>query len=257
MDNIILKDATSTSIKIPSDNIQNKIGKITVIRKLVQAIKEQLKQLDSIKNGEINKDNHKEIEGILIATDSLINDCYSTHEFTCNRNDSFLKLIYLYQRISIRLETYKLQEVVIEVECKTEELKKKQSELETNYQKSKEDSNNLVYNLLGFLASFSIVSASVEAIGNINDNVGVMIFMAFAILLLLTTLIGLHNFYKSDNKRENKLQDNYFLWKVVLGVIIVLFIILGVRTAVDNKENIFNYIDNKIESIIEEKLQEN
>ena len=38
MDKNIKKDETSTSIKIPSDQIQEKIVTITVIRELVKAI---------------------------------------------------------------------------------------------------------------------------------------------------------------------------------------------------------------------------
>jgi len=246
---------TSISIKIPSDTIQKQIVTVTVIKKLVKAIKEQLKELDIIEHKEISKTNYEEIEGILIATDSLINDCYSTNEFTCNRNDSFIKLIYLYQRISTRLETYKLQRVLMEIECKNEELKIKQKELEDNYSKTKEENNNLVYNLLGFLASFSIVSASVEAISKINSTINVMIFMTFTILLLLTTLIALHNFYKNNNKRESKLQDNYFLWKIIVVIIVLLIIGLGIKTVNNHKDKIFNYIDKKIENVIEQKIE--
>lgn len=248
------KDKTSISIIIPTDSVQNKIGTITVIRKLVKAIKEQLKELDKIENVEINSENYEQIDGILIATDSLINDCYSANEFTCNKNDSFLKLIYLYQRISIRLETYKLQEVIKQVELKNDELKGKQKDLETQYDKSEEKSNNLVYNLLGFLASFSVVSAAVAAIANVKGTLNIMLIIAFAAFILLTTLIALHNFYKNDNKRETKLQDNYFLWKATGIIVIVLIILSGINYIKNNKQNIFNYIDKKVESVIEEKI---
>ena len=261
MANNIKNDETSTSIIIPSDNIQKKVVTVTVIRELVKAIKEQLKELDKMEHSTIDSTNCGQIEGILIATDSLINDCYSSKEFTCNRNDNFIKLIYLYQRTSIKLETYRLQEVIKEVEHKNEELKERQIELENSYNKSKEDSNNLVYNLLGFLTSFSIVSASVEAISEIDGIINIMIFISFTILILLTTLIALHNFYKNDNRRETKLQNNYFLWKIVAIIVVILFIVSGIKSLKDNKENILNYLDNKIEkvieNIVEKKVEEN
>lgn len=249
-----IKDETSTSIKIPTDSIQKKVGTVTVIRKLVKAIKEQLKELDEIEHIEITDENYEQIAGILIATDSLINDCYSANEFTCNKNDNFLKLTYLYQRICISLETQKLQKIIKQVETKSNELKEKQNLLEEKYNNYKAESNNLVYNLLGFLTSFSIVSASVEAIKNINETINIMLFISFMILILLTTLIGLHNFYKNDNKRESKLQDNYFLWKIMLIVVIILSIVSGIKTLINNKENIFNYIDRKIENVVERKI---
>ena len=125
---------------------------------------------------------------------------------------------------------------------------------EIQYNKSEEKSNNLVYNLLGFLASFSIVSAAVGAIENVNGTLNIMIVIAFAVFLLLTTLIGLHNFYKSDNKRESKLQDNYFLWKATGIIIVILMILSGINYIKNNKQKIFDYLDKKIESVIEKKV---
>ena len=239
---IKLKGETSTSIIIPTDSIQEKIVPVTVIRKLVKAIKEQLKELEEIEKIEINIKNYEKVDGILIATDSLINDCYSTNEFTCNKNDNFLKLIYLYQRISIRLEIYKLQEVINQVELKNNELKEKQIILEETYKKSEEQSNNLVYNILGFIASFSVVSAAVVAIENINSMSGIMIFMAFTAFILLTTLIGLHNFYKRNSGRKGKLQDNYFLWKMMIVVIILLIGYRGIEYFKENRNEILEDI---------------
>ena len=255
MDKILnQKDETSTSIIIPSDSMQEKILPITVIRKLVNAIKGQIPELEKIEHKDINSINYEKIEGILIATDSLINDCYSSNEFTCNKNDNFLKLSYMYQRISIKLETYKLQEIIKEVEHKNTELIGKQNELDEKYNKSEEKSSNLVYNLLGFLASFSIVSAAVSGIGQIHGMLYIMIFILFTLLVLITTLIGLHNFYIVKDKKESKLQDNYFLWKVVAGILILLCLILPIKYIKDNKEKLFNYIDKKIENVIENKV---
>lgn len=81
-----------------------------------------------------------------------------------------------------------------------------------------------------------------------------MIVIAFAVFLLLTTLIGLHNFYKSDNKRESKLQDNYFLWKATGIIIVILMILSGINYIKNNKQKIFDYLDKKIESVIEKKV---
>lgn len=250
------REETSVSITIPTDSVQKKIVKVTVIRELVKAIREQLKELETIKNIEINSENFEQIDGILIATDSLINDCYSTNEFTCNKNDNFLKLIYLYPRILTKLETYKLRKVIKQIESKNTELNEKQRKLETRYNESEEKSNNLVYNLLGFLTSFSIISASVAAIEKINGTFNIMIVIAFAVFLLLTTLIGLHNFYKNDNKRETKLQDNYFLWKSTGIIIVVLLVLSGINYIKNNKEEIFKYVDKKIEKVIEQKVND-
>ena len=81
--------------------------------------------------------------------------------------------------------------------------------------------------------------------------------MIFIVLILLTTLIALHNFYKNNNKRETRLQDNYFLWKVFAGIVIVLGLILGIRAIFNNEDNfIFRYIDEKIETVTEQKINQ-
>ena len=134
------------------------------------------------------------------------------------------------------------------------DLQEKQNQLEIQYNKSEERNNNLIYNLLGFLASFSIVSAAVGTIEKVNGVLKIMIFITFTVFLLLTTLIGLHNFYKDDNKRESKLQDNYFLWKATGIIIVILMILSGINCIKNNKDKIFNYLDKKIESVIEEKV---
>jgi len=147
----------------------------------------------------------------------------------------------------LKLETYKITEKMKELDFKSKEIAERQNEEE-------ERNNNLIYNLLGFLTAFSIVSGVVGVVANIKGTVQVMIFMAFTIFILLTTLIGLHNFYENNNKRETKLQDNYFLWKAALIVLIALVIVLIIKGIHNNKENILNYLDSKIENVIEEKV---
>lgn len=100
------------------------------------------------------------------------------------------------------------------------------------------------------------MSGVVGVVAEIKGIVQVMIFMAFTIFILLTTLIGLHNFYENNNKRETKLQDNYFLWKATLIVLIALVIVLTIKGIHNNKENILNYLDSKTENVIEQKIND-
>lgn len=120
------------------------------------------------------------------------------------------------------------------VKTEHEEIKKQQNKI-------KEENNNLVYNILGFIASFSVVSASVSAIEKMNSLSNIMLFMAFTAFILLTTLIGLNNFYR-NNEKNNILQDNYFLWKMMIGMIIILFIYCGIEYTKDNLEYILNCV---------------
>lgn len=255
-----MEENKSFKIEIPEffqeTNKKNKNNNNKAVGEFKKSIKLQYDELMSYQDLEITNENKKSLESLILATEDLINNCMADNKYSGNRDQYFVNLIFICHKLSLRIETYKIEEKIKELDNKNQSINRNQQKLEKKQIQAEEKSNNLVYNLLGFLTSFSIVSAVVGTIKDINGTINIMLFMAFTVLILLTTLIALHNFYKNDNKRENKLQDNYFLWKVV-GVIIVLLIILGVKTIKDNKQNIFNYIDNKIESVIEKKLEEN
>lgn len=248
-------------------NINNSEQEISV--DIIANITEQLNKLEELKSQLIDENNIEIIKEELTKASSLIEDVH-TMEITQTNNKKFNKLQFIFNSLNLSVQKYEIEQEmeilskisskingeVIILEDKLKDTQIKQEELEKQTEKAEERNNNLVYNLLGFLTAFSIVSAVVGVVANINGIINIMIFVAFTILLLLTTLIGLHNFYENNNKRENKLQDNYFLWKVVAVITVFLIVASGIKTLGDNKENIFNYIDNKIEKIIEEKVNE-
>lgn len=245
-------------VEIPLDDIVGaKVEKLKILQTQIITIE--------------NKENIcEELETI----SSVIQDIHAMEEKE-PRHFNELKFEYnnvklLYQRYEIEEEISELNQIsqnisrdLITLEEKQKDLKKEQEifqnaqkQLEEQYKNAEEKNNNLVYNLLGFLTAFSIVSSVVAVVAEIEGTINIMIFMAFTILILLTTLIALHNFYKNDNKRETKLQDNYFLWKFVFSIIIILFIILGIKTITDDKENIISYLDNKVEKVVEKAFDE-
>lgn len=237
-------------------NTQNQNKQKQRIDYFKDIVKMQYDEIIKSQDVDITEGNKKEIEDLIFATQDLIDNCIRDSCFSGNRDERFVNLIYICHKLELKLETYKLESKINELKFKSVELEIFQDNLNERQNKTEEQNNNLVYNLLGFLTAFSIVSASVEAISNIKGIINVMLFMAFTILLLLTALIALHNFYKNNNKRETRLQDKYFLWKIVAVIIVFLIIISGVMTLKDNKEKIFNYVDNKIEEVIEEKVNQ-
>lgn len=233
-----------------------KEAKKSRIKLLRYNIRQQYDEMYKNQEVEITKDNKKIIEDLILATKDLIDNCIEDSKYNGNKDRNFAGITYLYQKLSLKLESYKLEEKIKETNKKIDEMTLIQENIKDKQNKMEEQSNNLVYNLLGFLTAFSIVSAVVGVIKDITGIINIMLFMAFTILILLTTLIGLHNFYENDNERKTKLQDNYFLWKVTGVIIIILIIIFGCKYLNNNKEKIFNYLDNKIEKVIENKVIE-
>ncbi len=228
-------------------------------------INQQLNRLIEFRSYLIDESIAKELKEELDKASSMIED---VHTMGNTNIKNFNRLQFEYNFLNLALQKYEIENEIeilskisskinkdlIILEEKQKDLQEKQNQLEIQYNKSEEKNNNLVYNLLGFLASFSIVSAAVAAIEKVNGTLNIMIIIAFAVFLLLTTLIGLHNFYKNDNKRESKLQDNYFLWKATGIIIVILMILSGINCIKNNKDKIFNYLDKKIENVIEKKV---
>ncbi len=228
-------------------------------------INQQLNRLIEFRSYLIDESIAKELKEELDKASSMIED---VHTMGNTNIKNFNRLQFEYNSLNLALQKYEIENEIeilskisskinkdlIILEEKQKDLQEKQNQLEIQYNKSEERNNNLIYNLLGFLASFSIVSAAVGTIEKVNGVLKIMIFITFTVFLLLTTLIGLHNFYKDDNKRESKLQDNYFLWKATGIIIVILMILSGINCIKNNKDKIFNYLDKKIESVIEEKV---
>ena len=228
--------------------------------------------LRNIQNQILTIENKEKVCQELEIISSVIQDVHAMEE---PEPKCFNQLKFEYNNVKLLYQRYEIEEEISELnqiseninrnliileekqkDLKNEQIKfeEQQKILEKQYNKTEEKNGNLVYNLLGFLASFSIVSASVSAIGQIHGMLYIMIFILFTLLVLITTLIGLHNFYINKDKKENKLQDNYFLWKIVAGILILLCLIVPIKYLKDNKKYIFNYIDKKIENVIEEKV---
>lgn len=232
-----MKENNNFLIKVPEeqqDSTQNESEKSIHIKNFKKSIEAQYKEILTYQDIQITEDNKRDLEKIILATEDLIGNCMLDDYYSGNRDANFVNLTFICHKISLRMETYKLEEKIKKLNEKNDIINEKQQEIEDR-------NNNLVYNMLGFLTSFSIVSAVVGVIDKIDGVLKLMLFIAFTILILLTTLIALHNFYKNDNKRENKLQDNYFLWKVV--ALIIGFLLLMI--ALNNKEKIDSWIHNE------------
>ena len=235
----------------------------------------QINKLEILQTQGITINNAEEAKEEIEKSSSIIQDIYNMKK---EETEGFDRLNFLYNDVKLQNERYeidqemqiindianKLNKDLIILEEKQTDLKKeqeafqeKQNELENQYIKAEEKNNNLVYNLLGFLTAFSIVSAVVGVVSQINGILNLMIFIVFTMLILITTLIALHNFYENNNKKENKLQDNYFIWKILALILVILIITSGIKYILNHKENIIKHIDNKIEKVINDKVKEN
>lgn len=226
------------NLKLPQDNQNNKEeiknSEKSHIDLIKESVREQFEEITKYQNIEITEKNQDEVRKIVLATQDLINSSIDDNLYSGNRDETFVNLLYVYNKLDLKLETYYLTLKMEKLNSKSDEIQQKQDKITERQNKEEEKSNNLVYNLLGFLTAFSIVSAVIETITRINGIINIMIFMAFTILILLTTLIALHNFYENRNKRENILQNNYFLWIIIAVILLGLIIIYVLKNNLIN-----------------------
>jgi len=219
-------------LKIPKNERSQKQEKILEINDNIKVI---LNEILNTQVETISSKNEDEIKQILDKADWLILECHATNEFKISRNTDFSRLVYEYQRLKLKYESYQINLQINLIHDDYNRIKTQQEEIETN-------ANNLVYNILGFIASFSVISASVEAISEIKETSNIILFMAFTSFILLTTLIGLHNFYKIDYYPRGRLQNNYFLWKAMIIVMVTILGYQGLKYTRENQDYIFEKI---------------
>ena len=226
------------NLKLPQDNQNNKEeiknSEKSHIDLIKESVREQFEEIAKYQNIEITEKNQDEVRKIVLATQDLINSSIDDNLYSGNRDETFVNLLYVYNKLDLKLETYYLTLKMEKLNSKSDEIQQKQDKITERQNKEEEKSNNLVYNLLGFLTAFSIVSAVIETITRINGIINIMIFMSFTILILLTTLIALHNFYENRNKRDNILQNNYFLWIIIVVILLGLIIIYVLKNNLIN-----------------------
>ncbi len=238
----------SNNNKIPSIKIPSQTKENSSVLDLDQTIKDQIEQIAIVQNKGIKNVDCTQIENVLAMIDSLIVECNATQNFHFNRNENIIELLYRYQRLSLEYETYKIEQKMVKVE---EDSKK----LEERQEKFAKESHNLVYTILSFIASFSIVSAAVSAIGKIDDVKYICLFILFILFIIITTLIGLDNFYREEKSKKHLLKNNYFLWKLLLIMIIIFVVIIFIGDIWNkNKNEIMTNIENKVtEYLIDEQ----
>lgn len=238
----------------PTNKPKNEKQKNSNIEEFRKLIKSQYDELMSFQDLKITSENKNNLEKVILAAEDLINNCMNDNLYSGNKDQYFVNLIFVCHKLSLRIETYKIEEKIKELNNKNNTINKNQERLEEKQVKAEEQSNNLVYNILGFIASFSVVSAAVATIEKMNSLENIMLFMAFTAFILLTTLIGLFNFYKS--KQTNKkisLENNKFLWNMMLFVIIILIGYKGTQYVKKNQQEIFESIGRGIGQVVKDK----
>lgn len=113
-------------IKIPETNKQQKSSNQTndkdKTQELKDAVKKQYKEIKKIQNQEINEKNQDVVDDLIMATEDLINNCIKEKLYNVNRDQNFLNATVICNRLSLKLESFKINNLINKLNEKTEEL---------------------------------------------------------------------------------------------------------------------------------------
>lgn len=75
--------------------------------------------------------------------------------------------------------------------------------------------------------------------------------MLVIVFILITTLIGLDNFYRSKKQENRLLNNNYFIWKMLLIILIIFSIGVFISDIWNkNKEEFMLKVEDKVTEYI-------
>lgn len=212
----------SSKDKIPSIHMYESAEDKCMEADISKTIEKLVEKIAEIERIGIEKFSSEEIEKLLAMTDSLLTDWDVSQSFTFSRNENILKLIYMHQKLSLKYESYR-------VEKNLKEIKNKQMKIAQDNEKIMQESHGLVYTILGFIVSFSLISASVETIKGIKSVEYVCIFIIFMLMLEVVALIALNNFYRNKGQDCRWLQSNHFILAVLFIILLIFLVIVFVK----------------------------
>ena len=100
-------------MKLKLPNVEEQSTEQTnIILEMNANIKEILNEIIKMQSEEITEANEKETKEILGKADLIITECHSTKRFHIQKNDRFNRLVYEYQRLNLKYESYQISKKI-------------------------------------------------------------------------------------------------------------------------------------------------
>ena len=120
--------------------------------------------------------------------------CHEDPDFQENRNSNIINLIYEYHKLSIKFETYNLEEKVKQIENKSNEVGCKTEKIE-------ESQKGIMTNIISIILAVTIIPTALLAIEKIHPNY----VLPFVATLVLFGMIMIIFTYYAHNAKPNEI----------------------------------------------------
>lgn len=152
-----------------------------------------------------------------------------------NRDENFVNLTFIYQKINLRLETYKLE--------------KKQSETNASIdkviadaEKMRKDIQGLITTIISIILTISIIPTAITGIQYIDSNY-VLPFLSSIILFGMIMIIFIYNIY------QDKIKISTWIILITMLILSIGFWVVSYKTNIANdlrNDNITNNMQQQI-----------
>ncbi len=109
-------------LKIPNEVQENQIEKSNIIRQFNANIKEILEEILKVQSENIDNKNENHIKELIGKADLIITECHTTKIFNTNKNEQFNRLVYEFQRLNLKYESYQINQQIKSVKGEYKEI---------------------------------------------------------------------------------------------------------------------------------------
>lgn len=210
------KKVKKLKLELPTNNENNNGLKTKKhqdnISKFKKAIKYQCTEIRKIIDKDITDSNYSEMEVWVNSSQDLIENCTEDAIFIENKDRNFIDLQYLYNKLSLKLETYKLMR---EINLN----KKKEQETEKQLENLQKDMKSITTTIVAIILAISIIPTAISGIQGMNKNY-ILPFISSIILFGMIMITFTYNIYQDKIKKST-------IWIIVITLIITIVLWLS------------------------------
>lgn len=240
------KKVNKLELKLPTNNENNNGLKPQnnqdYINTFKEAIKYQCMEIRKIIDEDITDNNYSEIEVLVNSSQDLIENCTTDAIFNGNKDRNFIDLQYLFNKLSLKLETYKLMK---EINLN----KKKEQETEKNLENLQKDMKSITTTIVAIILAISIIPTAISGIQDM-DKIYILPFVSSIIFFGMIMITFTYSIYQDEIKKSTCC--------IIIATLIItiglwlstIFLNLDLKTKKELKNN-------EINNIINEEVTEN
>lgn len=175
-------------------------------------IKAILGEIIKMQSEVITDKNEKEIKEIIGKADLIITECHSTRKFQIQKNAKFNRLVYEYQRLNLKYESYQISKKIKKTMNRAAMLEKESANRAKQLEDIKNEQKSIITTIISIVLAISIIPTAIAGIEHIDGNY-ILPFLAIIITFGLVMIGYTYSLY------QEKFKKRIIIFLVFFGII--------------------------------------